>query len=219
MKHLIVALLVVFTMAQVQAGGLGLGGKVSNVGLGLELTVGLTDNINTRFNINGYKYNEDYTEDGISYDADIKLSMLGALVDWHPFSNGFRLSGGLYLNGNKVTGHAQGAGLVQIGDTTYNLNEVYLDADIDLGNTVAPYLGIGFGNAVNPNRRWNFAADLGVAFTGKPKVDLTGGVVPGSLININDFQDDIQREEDNLEKDLEDYNILPMISVGVSYRF
>lgn len=58
---------------------------------------------------------------------------------------------------------------------------------------------------------WSFFADLGVLFQGEPEVSYraTGAVA----------QVDIEREKRQIEDDLDEYKLFPVLSVGVAYRF
>src|SRR5947208_281717 len=80
-------------------GQVALGGKAGSLGLGLELTVGLSPQWNARLGANGFNYTDDRRRAGhLEYDATAKLRTGTALLDWHPGGHGFRLSGGLVYN-------------------------------------------------------------------------------------------------------------------------
>ncbi len=93
-------------------------------------------------------------------------------------------------------------------------------------NSIAPYLGVGWGNAVKKGSQWRFSLDAGVLFQGSPEAKFTtsGTVDAGAgagAISVNDplFQNDIDKEEQNLNDELKDFKALPVISLGTSYRF
>src|SRR3982751_1022053 len=84
-----------------------LGGKAGSLGLGLELTVGLSPQWNARFGLNGFDYPDDHREvSQIEYDATARLRTATALLDWHPGGHGFRLSGGLVYNDTRIDAHS-----------------------------------------------------------------------------------------------------------------
>ena len=59
------------------------------------MTTNMTDNVNLRVGVNGFKYSRNGTESGIEYDADLKLLTVDVLADYHPFeTSSFRLTGG-----------------------------------------------------------------------------------------------------------------------------
>ena len=85
-----------------------------------------------------------------------------------------------------------------------------------------PYFGIGWGNAIHEDRRLHYTFDLGVAFHGSPEVDLDlGGIVPevAQEYMAQDLQAFLASEEKRLEDKLENYEIFPVVSFGLSYRF
>lgn len=100
---------------------------------------------------------------------------------------------------------------VEIGDTTYTPAQVGTitgSAEID---GMSPYIGIGWGNPIQSNRRWGFTLDLGVAFTDSPDVSLSStGIV--SLA-------DLEQERQEIEDDLDSLKIYPVITLGLFYRF
>ena len=97
-----------------------------------------------------------------------------------------------------------------------------MKAKVSFGNSVAPYIGIGWGNAVKPGKRWGFSTNLGVMFPGSPKVEITPGfgpvalAIPGLQQRINT---DIEAERKKQESDLNWLNVYPVFSLGVSYQF
>ncbi|AFZ03054.1 hypothetical protein [Calothrix sp. PCC 6303] len=198
--------------------------EIGTLGVGASITKSLTPNLNGRVGVNtisldvgGYRKRENEVE----YDANLNLLNVSTVVDYHPFKNsGFRVTGGLVFNDNNVEGKAR------IRDNTvfeYNGNQ-YTNQDISsvkgkvsFPNNVAPYLGIGWGNAVKPGKRWGFSVNLGVMFTGSPKVDLDANIVNESL--RSQIVQDLQVEKKELEDDLEQLSIYPVLSLGVSYHF
>lgn len=212
-----VALLILGTGVSTYAdvGQFAVSGKIGTLGLGAEVTAGIAPSINARLGISGFSYSYAGTTDDIEYDYQLTLLSISGLVDWHPSGSGFRISGGLVLNQNEVTMEAEPSISYTIGDTTYALSDVgTLEGTIDL-NDAAPYLGLGWGDAVGA-RRWGFAVDLGVVFQGTPSLDLSAN---GSLASEPTFMEDLEREEQDLQDDVDAFKYYPVIAVGVSYRF
>jgi hypothetical protein len=56
---------------------------------------------------------------------------------------------------------------------------------------------------------------MGVLLQGSPKVDFSAD---GLIADDAGFIAELKREEANAEKDLEAFQVWPVISVGVSYR-
>lgn len=202
---------------------IGLGVKMGTLGVGVDLTTNLMPGINLRGNINLFNYSRSMTKDGVEYNGDLKLQSAGILGDWHPFSNGFRLSAGAYINKNKFSLSGKPtAGTFTLDSTTYQAGEAEigsLDGTIKF-NDVAPYVGIGWGNAISKSGNWNFVADAGLLYQGAPKVGLN--VSCGSLASqstCDAAKASASAEQSRLAADVSDYKWYPVLSIGASYRF
>jgi hypothetical protein len=201
-------------------------GKAGSLGLGLELTVGLSPQLNARLGANGFDYTDDRRRAGhLEYDATARLRTATALLDWHPGGHGFRLSGGLAYNDTRIDGHSlvPASGSYDIGGVPVPVSLVgTLDGRIDF-DPVVPYVGLGWGNAVAPGRKVGFYVDAGVIFQGKGRVTLTPNIPAGSPLNNPVARQAldilIQREESEIQKDVADYTVYPVLSIGLSYRF
>jgi hypothetical protein len=198
--------------------------EVSTLGIGASVTKSLTPNLNARVGVNALSigvggYQKRKNE--VTYDANLDLLNVSTLLDYHPFQNsGFRVSGGLVFNDNKVEGKAR---IRDNAEFEYNNNR-YTNKDISsvkgkvsFPNSVAPYLGIGWGNAVKPGSRWGFSANLGVIFAGAPQVNLDADIANESL--RNQINRDLRVEKKELEDDIKAFRFYPVLSVGVSYQF
>ena len=187
-----------------------LGLKAGTTGLGVEASYPLNDMFNLRAGVSGFALSRDFTEEGIKYDANVRLLSANLLADWHPFRGSFRLSAGGVLNFNQVEGKASGDLLID--DTTYPAS---LTATVDW-NMFAPYIGLGWGNAVRRGPV-SWMTDFGVVFTGSPNVKLKGTVNNSSMQAA--FDNDLRREEAALKSQLKDLSFFPVASVGLSFRF
>jgi hypothetical protein len=189
------------------ASDVALGVKGGTQGLGVELVKGISPSLNLRFDANGFTFDADETYEANDYKLDLKVAMFGALVDWHPFGGAFRMTAGIYSNGTELSGNTTGN--VVVNGTAYP--GAALNADVDFGNT-APYLGIGWGNAVDQNQRLTFNLSLGVAYTGSADVSLAATGVP---VDPND----LRAEEQALQDDIDEYRYYPVANIGMAYRF
>jgi len=185
--------------------------KLGSLGLGVEGTFGLAEHFNARLGLNRYDYDRTETVSDIRYDFDLKLKSISLFADWHPFGSAFRFTAGLMSNGNELSGSSVSDSL-DIGNGTYV--DVGLDAKLDF-DSAAPYLGVGWGNALSAGKGWGFNVDLGVMFQGAGNVSLTP-TGPGAV-----FVDpaDVAAEEQNFEDDIKNYKYYPVFSFGVSYKF
>jgi hypothetical protein len=209
------ALLPLSAVALIAAGSasaesFALGAKAGTTGVGIEGTFAVSERFNLRGGVYAVGVGWDDTRLGIPYDGDADLKNAGLFLDWHPAAGVFRVSIAGFQTDNTLNGDAEGE--LDVGGTIYSS---VLNANIEWDG-FAPYLGIGWGNAVR-NPGWSFSFDLGVIFVGEPSVSLTGTVSDPSLEEA--FQEDLAREEQALQEDFEDAKYHPVVSLGFAYRF
>jgi hypothetical protein len=193
---------------------------LGTTGLGLHLSTPLMPKLNARVGVNYADYSYDGNTSDVQYDFKLKLASVDALLDYHPFDGAFRLSGGLVYNGNSIDANAKpnGNGTYTINGRTYSAAEVGgLSGKIDFRKT-APYLGIGWGNAVKA-AGWGFGMDLGVTFQGSPKTQLASNGCTASARDCAQLADDVAVENARLAEEVKEFKAYPVIRVGVSYRF
>ncbi|MEL7061132.1 MAG: hypothetical protein AAGN46_14015 [Acidobacteriota bacterium] len=219
------ALAALFAFAPAAEAQVAVGGTVGTLGAGVEVVFG-DGPLRGRLLVAGFDIDVDLSSDSVDYDGEAQLRHAGALLDWHPGSGGFRLSGGVFFNDTVV-------------DATTSLEQLLeseLDTDIPPipgfpnlgtvsgegeGEEIAPYLGVGFGGG-RATSGWSFRADLGVMYFGQAEIelavdtDLPIGLVPGGPELLDEL---IEQEERDLEEDLEDYELYPVVALGLSYRF
>ena len=203
-----------------------LGAKASTLGGGVELTLGISPQLNARLGANAFTYSDRREASGIEYDADAELRTGTLLLDWHPGGRGFRLTGGLVYNDTTVEGRSlpPASGTYDIGGVPVPVELVgTLDATAEF-DPIVPYAGIGWGNAVAPNKKVGFFVDLGVVFSGEADVTLNPRIPANSPINTTPgaraaLDILLRREEQDLEDDAADYDLYPVVAIGVTYRF
>ena len=191
------------SLAHAGALGLGVAGKVSTNGYGVELGYRFNDYLAVRAGINTGSYDYSSTDAGIDYDYTLDFDNYPVMLDWHIFGGEFRLTGGVVSNNNQLTGRA--SGLIDIGGTTTTT----ATTDITF-NKSSPYVGLGWGALPSTKRGLGFSFDLGVMMQGSPTATITAPGVP---------QADIDTEEAALNEDLKDLKYWPVISFGIGYTF
>jgi hypothetical protein len=196
------------TAVSVQAGTLG---------LEIEASKSLGGNLAGRLSagIMAWKYGVGINS--IDYDFDVKLYSLGAYLDWHPGGGGFRLTVGAIVNNHDISTDVglDPGGRYWIGDHQYPGSLLGgLDAEVKLNN-IGPYAGIGYGGPLAQSGRWSFSFDLGVVYWGSPKVSLKHK----SSFDMPGLQEDLRKEEREIEDKLQILQFYPVVAVGVSYSF
>jgi hypothetical protein len=206
--------------AGISPANVGVSAELGTTGVGVHASIPVFRTLNARFGVNYFNYNTTGNTSDVDYKFKLKLNTIDALADWHPLENGFRLTAGVLWNGNKVDAKAKANKSGQ-----YEINGNFYDA-VDAGdlkgrisfNDVAPYLGIGWGNA--PNKKgWAFSGDLGVIFQGSPSVSLKNSNCKLGPGNCDQLNDDLQVERKKLKDEVKDFQYYPVIRFGVGYRF
>ncbi|MEN3294450.1 MAG: hypothetical protein V7642_3703 [Burkholderiales bacterium] len=214
-----VGLMAGFFAAGVAQAEVAVTGDLGTTGVGVHLSVPVQPNVNARFGVNAMNYSYSDNTSDVDYDFKLKLQTFDALLDWFPAGGGFRLSGGVVYNGNKVDARARSN---STGSYTFN-GRTYTAADAGTVNgridfrKAAPYLGIGWGNALAKDKGWGFSADLGVLFQGAPRTSMTSSGC--TLPDCSQLQSDIAAENRKLNDEVDSFKAYPVIRFGVSYKF
>ncbi|MBL7077572.1 MAG: hypothetical protein ISS31_08875 [Kiritimatiellae bacterium] len=219
-----VMLFVLVTGVDAANGDAGLSLKLGTPGIGVDLTLGVSEKVNVRLSGNFFSYTyddfefdeEDEEIDEVVDTVEVALDLmsLGALVDWHPWGGGFRLSGGAFYNGNEVSLSVTAGDTITIDDEEYEVQS--LDGQIDF-SAFAPYAGIGWGNAATAESRWHFAFDLGVMLQGSADISLKATATDPTL--QNQLNAALENEAQDLEDDAESFTLYPVLALGLSYTF
>jgi hypothetical protein len=194
------------------------GMKLGTLGLGVDISTPINDALSLRLNVNGASYSDTQEEDDNDYDGTLDLLTAGVLLDYYPFENNFRLTTGVYYNGNgfngKVTPTTETT--VDIDGVEYTLADInYVNTDVSF-DTIAPYVGLGWGTDAH-DEGWGFTFDLGVMYHGEANVDLTADIKNQDLAEI--INEGLKAEELNAEDDLNDFQFYPVVMLGVNYSF
>lgn len=215
-KVLLVSLTAILAAAVgAEAGGAAAGLKVGTLGIGADVTVGLHKRFNLRVSGNYLNFEYDDTIDDLDYSLDVDYKTGIALLDIHPFANAFRISAGGVYSQNTVGLTGTPSEPEEIGDHTYSPEEIGdLKGDLSFDD-FAPYVGIGFGHAVGEDQSVSFIFDLGVIYQSY-EVELRA---TGPISQHPQFQQDLQREEDDIQEDLDGYKVYPVLAVGIAFKF
>jgi hypothetical protein len=212
--------------------------EVNTLGLGGNIVRKITSNFNARVGVNGFGTGIDVNETEFDYEGDLNLFNVSTLIDIQPFkSSGFRLSAGLILGNNNIKGTADVSdrvadelGEVELNGETIDIRELNInnlatiDADIDLNKDIAPYVGIGGGNAVGAGKGVGFWWNLGVVFSGSPEATVSSNFsaeIPAELRDevVAAADETLKDEEKDLNDELDLLGVYPVLSLGLSYQF
>lgn len=147
----------------------------------------------------------------ISYNAKTEGGIQRLSLDYHPFAGTFFLSAGYAFSDFKVKSNGSKTGTVKVGNDTFTGTvKVYGDAEWDS----APMLSLGWGHSAASG--WGGLFEIGAIFTGAPKTSLTGTLNDANNASLNAA---LNEEQVKLQKDVADYDFLPILQAGVTYRF
>lgn len=200
--------------------------SASTLGAGVEVTLPFAERMAVRLGAHAFSRSEDREASGIRYDAEGRWRNGSLLLDWHPFAaardGGFRLTGGVLLNGNEVEGTS-----VPDPDGTYTIGDVKLPASL-VGHLhakvtfdrVAPYAALGWSGG----GRVRVGFELGAVYQGRPAVDLALALPADSPIASNPalraaLDHEVAIEEAQLEHEVGKYDVYPVVALGLGVSF
>ena len=210
----------------------GVGAKAGINGVGLDLTLGLTENLNLRFGASAIDIdNEEDTvtvgDSGAEADLDTEVDFdYGAnsvFLDWHVFGGGFRVSAGMFKNNGAAKGSATLLGAIKVDGQDLAPGDIInndISAEVSLGESYQPYLGVGWGRGAGGGGGFSFSLDVGVALL-DTSVDFEAPVVAGGTNDLSQAELDsrLRALEDDAEDDLDDLELWPVLALGVNYAF
>jgi hypothetical protein len=211
----------------------GIGVKMSTLGVGIEAATPLAGKFNVRGGFNMFRYNRAITNDGIPYNAQLQFQSAEAHLDWFPFW-GFHVSPGLlFYNGNQLTATAAvpGGQTFSVGGTSYESDPLTPVTGAGKLNflKVSPSIMLGVGNLIpRSGRHYSFLFEVGAAYQGSARValNLAGNVCDaGTGLNCRAISSDttvqanIQAQQTKIQNDINPYRFFPVVSLGVGFNF
>lgn len=180
--------------------------QISTNGLGLGYAKSVSESVAVRGQLNtlNQSFSGDVGDFGSGSVLDIKLAMSSVqlVADWYPGAGGWRLTGGLVFNNNKIT--MAGSGQVNNKPATIN-------GEVKMSDAVSPYLGVGFATRPKDAKGLGFNFDLGVMVQ-NPTVTLTA---TGTGVT----QSDIDAQKAKVQEAVDKLKAMPVVGLGVSYSF
>jgi hypothetical protein len=220
------------------------GATFGTLGPGFLVATPLSRHLNLRGNAAFFNYSTDIGDSGIDYSGSLALRNGRVSLDYYPWAKGFRLSPGVMVyNQLDINASAifESKNSFTLDNTDYysSTNKPLTGkAAIEFGNKVAPTFSIGWGNAIpRTGRHLGFGVELGVAYTGTPKFDLT---VTGSACttpnsnssNVNcfdvnnlsaanavTFNQHLTAQKKTITDDLNYVKAYPILDLELTYRF
>lgn len=198
--------------------------EISTQGVGGHLVRKIVPQLNARVGVNAIGLGLDIKDTDIDYEGDLNLLNVSTILDYHPVEkSGFKLSAGLIFADNNIKGTADTdlEGTVNLGNDEFSSDQLdSVDVEIDITRNVAPYVGLGWGNAVAENKGLGFWLNAGVMFGGSLKAEVTpninGSIPPEIEARIRQEAD---QEQEDLEDEINFLSVYPVAALGISYQF
>ena len=195
--------------------------SAGTTGLALHIATPLNDRLSLRVGASLLEHDKSERTRSVDYDLELRLRTIDMLLDYYPVDQGFRLTGGLMFNGNRIdaAGLPNASGGYVINDRRYSASDAgRLDGRIDFRH-LAPYLGIGWGKAPRAEKGWGVAVDVGAMLQGRPRVALatSGCKLPQPM--CAQLAEDIDVERASLSDKVDSFRVHPVVRAGVTYRF
>ena len=134
----------------------------------------------------------------------MKLQSFSVLVDYL-LGGGFYLSGGAYINNNKIEATGMSSIDMEYDNSTYTPEELGdFSVAVDFSK-LAPYLGLGFRSS----GKVGFAMNLGALYMNSPKVTMLA----------NGMIEPTAEQAPQVEEDLKGLKLYPVFSLGLVVGF
>lgn len=154
----------------------------------------------------------------IDYSGKLDMKNIPVMANWHPFKGTFRIfSGAVFADSKiKMTARANNDSSYSINGHRYTTSQIgVLAGEAKFENDIAPIVGLGWSKS--PKKKGLGAyLDLGVAFSGSAKVNLSAS---GPISSDPTFQADLAREVKKVNDEIEFVKFYPIIRAGIMYRF
>lgn len=227
-NFLIISFLVsFFYFPSLMAFELGVGAR--SMGQVVEVGKKLGNSFNVRIAI-GSDYESGDVEYSSSKEIEVESVLSGdigqwsashssLLIDYHPWQGNFRLTFG--FTDNALTWSAKNNGAVSIGG--YSISQDVVDSvevEVQFTEGVSPYIGLGWASGFDKVKGFSFNGDIGVFATSNFVVLFDANCIDGQAISAGcqEAKQDAKNELKKLQDD-EKISLLPLVGMGVSYKF
>jgi hypothetical protein len=182
------------------------------LGVGPEVAQRFTPLFAVRVNATFLNISHGFDSSDVDYRGKVKLGSVGLIGDIHPFLGGFRISGGVRYNNNKARATATPTASTEIGGQTFTPTQIGTLRGRAEVKDFAPQATIGYqSGGLLPGFR--FGIEAGALFQGTVKVkSLTssGGGVPQARLDA---------ERRDLQDDVDDYKVYPILQISLGFAF
>lgn len=217
----------IFYLPSLMALELGVGAR--SLGQVVEVGKKLGDRFNVRIAI-GSDYESGDIEYSSANEIEVESVLSGdigqwsashssLLMDYHPWQGNFRLT--LGLTDNSLKWSAKNNGAVSIGGNPIAQGVVdSVEVEVQFTDGISPYIGLGWASGFDKVKGFSFNGDIGLFATSDFVVLFDANCIDGQLISAGceAAKEDAKNELKELQAD-EEISLLPLVGLGVSYKF
>lgn len=211
---------------------IAIGTKTGTLGLGGQIATPLTRWLNLRGGFDLFNFGYNLTNSGTNYNAALHLKSGEVNADYYPFRrSSFHVSPGvlIFKSGAAASMFVPGGNTFSENDTDYTSDPndpVTGNGSVLFSHTAMPMLTFGFGNMISrrENRHWSVPVEIGAAYTGHYTVhfNFAGSVCQtdgcGSVSDPS-VQQNVIAEQNKINEEAKHFQIYPVLTSGVAYRF
>jgi hypothetical protein len=185
------------------------GVHASTIGDGITLEKPLLYDFSVRIATGNASVSQQFSYDGNPYTSTTKYNNFALIGDYRPGGSRYRISGGLVFGNDSIVNVARNDGpAIRIGNTFYPATQV--GAVTTRVSFPHPSLYLGAGTGTGLIRGFALAFDAGILI----RNGTASSSATGPLSNDPAFQADLGR----LQSELRTHLVVPVISVGLTYR-
>lgn len=197
-------LVVPFSVNAGDAGTVFMQASTNGLGLGYAKSIAPDWALRGQYNTLSQSYSGNVSDFGSNAALNVGVSWSSFMVmgDWYPFNGGFKLTGGLALNNNKIT--ISGRGNVNDKPATVN-------GEVKMSDSISPYLGLGYSTRPKNTKGLGFNLDMGIMIQ-DPKASLSA-----TGIGVSDA--DIAAQQAKIQDAVNALKYFPLFGFGINYSF
>jgi hypothetical protein len=150
------------------------------------------------------------------YNFGVTGIFAGGILDFHPFSSGWRASAGVRYVDIELQGVARNG--MEFGGISYSAGEIgKVTATVRNGNPAAPYFGIGYDSShfSNDGSGFKLGVDIGAMYIGEPDVTIRTAITPASPT----FASDVSSTASSIKDSLRNYPFYPVAMLSARFSF
>lgn len=213
-------LLVSLTLVGTAHADFGVGVRAGTLGLGVEGRWSALPWLDIRVGANQFDYKTEGSQAGIGYDATLAMDNFYVTGNLRFPLSPFRLTAGAYSNGNELqlSSRDTGGANFSIGGTPFSSADIGTLQSVSSFEKTSPYFGVGYDFELFSKVGLNL--DFGALWQGEPSVSLIATGFDTAPADVQaQLTTALEAERAELEAEIKDYKLWPVVSLSFVYNF